>query len=460
MLLVGCGNDPPIEPELPAWDPTLPDARVIGSPRGFMPSRGIVHLHSPFSHDACDGNPRADDGTPNEPCLTDLRRALCTTRIDFAALTDHDDSMADEDFATLFSQRPGDEPLRDPAGDVVALRMICPEDAHVVTITVGSENDLMPIMLDRHVAGDVAQRHATYNGTDAASVAAFRDAGGLVWVAHTESKPLELLRAVEPDGIEVYNLHANIDPDIREEFLGLDGSAALVAAVEFADTNPGHPEPDLAMLAFLAPNAPAIETWNTLLGEGRRVSATAGSDAHQNAIPVTFGDGERGDSYRRVLRWFSNIAYATVPGDPVAVKDALRTGRMFALLEILGTPEGLDIRATSGATTFELGDVIPAGATITVDLPRIHALDERLPAPVIRARVVYIEAPTGVVSELGAAEGAGEQLVVTTPGPGAYRVELTMVPHHLAPYLRDLGPDLAGVELPWIYASPIYVAAP
>ena len=41
--------------------------------------------------------------------------------------------------------------------------------------------------------------------------------------------------------------------------------------------------------------------------------------------------------------------------------------------------------------------------------------------------------------------------------PGAVRVEVSMVPHHLGPYLRDLGPDKAEQELPWIYTSPIYV---
>jgi hypothetical protein len=40
--------------------------------------------------------------------------------------------------------------------------------------------------------------------------------------------------------------------------------------------------------------------------------------------------------------------------------------------------------------------------------------------------------------------------------PGAYRVEITMVPHHLGPYLADLGPAAADQTVPWIYASPIY----
>lgn len=454
VFVVACGGDP-APPDLPDWDKSLPDARVIGTPRGFQATRGIVHLHSPYSHDACDGDPRDANGAVNEPCLADLRAALCTTRIDFAALTDHDASMADEEFTTLYSMRGTDVPVLNATQEQIASRMTC-DDGHVVHFTIGGENNLMPVMLDRHVAGDVQQRHDTYNGDDAIAVAAFRTAGGLAWVAHTESKSLDVLRATAPDGIEVYNLHANIDPDIRRDFLGLDPGSAIADAAEFADTNPGHPEPDLAMLAFLSPNAPAIDTWNTLLGEGRRLSATAGSDAHQNAIPIAFADGERGDSYRRVLRWFGNIAYTTDPRDPVAVKAAMRAGRMFALIEILGTPEGLDIRATDGVTTFELGDVIPVGATLSVDLPTVYNLDPALPVPIVRARVIRI-ASGGTITELSTAEGAGEQLTATVPGPGAYRVELTIVPRHLGPYLGDLGPDLAEVELPWIYASPFYV---
>jgi hypothetical protein len=41
---------------------------------------------------------------------------------------------------------------------------------------------------------------------------------------------------------------------------------------------------------------------------------------------------------------------------------------------------------------------------------------------------------------------------------GAYRVEVKMIPRHLGPYLGTLGPAYSERELPWIYASPIYVA--
>lgn len=436
----------------PAWEKTLPDATVMGPWRSYQAARGIVHLHSVYSHDACDNAPRAADGTPNEPCLQDLRAALCAARIDFADLTDHDASMADEEFPTLFSPRTGDAPVMNAAGEQLASRMTCP-DGHQVLITVGGENDLMPIMLHHHVPGTVQQRHDTYNGVDAAAMQAFRDAGGLDWIAHTEQHDIDQLRTLKPDGIEVYNLHANIDPSIRAQYLGLDSAGAIDAVAQFADTNDLTFEPDLALMSFLLPSQPALTRWDQLLADGTRMTVTAGSDAHQNALPILLSDGERGDSYRRVLRWFGNVALVADPHDPAQIEDALAHGRAFAVFELFGTPVGFDFHATSGGTTLELGGEPPVGATLTVTLPTVRDLDPSLPAPEITAKLIRVDAagPTTV------AEGAGPTLTATADKAGAYRVEVVIVPHHLAPYLGDLGPDMANVAQPWIYANPIYV---
>jgi hypothetical protein len=444
VLLAACGGSS--KPPLPAWDKSLPDSSVLGSWRGLVPARGIVHLHSPYSHDACDNMPRDSQGVPNEPCLQDLREALCIDHIDFAALTDHDASMADEEFPTLFSMRGSDEAVLDGSGAQIASRMTC-DDGHKVTITVGGENDLMPVMLHRHVPGDAQARHDTYNAVDTTAEQAFRDAGGLVWIAHTEQHPIDQLRMLQPDGIEVYNLHANIDPKIRGPYLNLDPDAAIVAAVQFADTNDGHPEPDLALLSFISPNQPAIDRWNQVLADGRHLPATAGSDAHENALPIMLADGERGDSYRRVLRWFSNIVMVSDPQDPAQVEAALGKGRLFAVFELLGTPEGFDIHAGAG----ELGDTVPVGTTLEVAVPHVRNLDKSLPAPTIVATVYRIDAsgPTMVAT-------GSDALSVPMSAPGAYRVEITMVPHHLGPYLGDLGTSEAEQTVPWIYASPIY----
>ncbi|MEZ4367937.1 MAG: hypothetical protein R2939_16900 [Kofleriaceae bacterium] len=454
LAAAGCGGSSPAADAgpPPAWRRDLPPASAMGVRRGLTPARGLVHLHSPYSHDACDGDPRPG-GAPDETCLADLRLALCTTHQDFAALTDHDDSMADEDFATLFSMRADDAAVIGPGGGPIASRITC-ADGHQVLITVGGENPLMPIMLDRHVDGDVATRHDTYNARDAAAITAMREAGAKIWIPHTEQWTAADVRAVLPDGLEAYNLHANLDPDIRAEFLGLPASGAIAAVASFADTNPDGPEPDLALISFLEASQPALDLWDALLGDGVRLAGTAGSDAHQNALPIMLRDGERGDSYRRVMRWFANVVLVDDPSDPTAIEAALAGGRLFAAFEVLGTPVGFDVVArTAGGASYELGDVAPIGATLEVTVPTVWELDPGLPTPQIRAIVYRVDGDGREV----VADGAGPTLTVALDLPGAYRVEVRMTARHLAPYLGNVGTAPAERELPWIYASPLYV---
>ena len=450
-LVCACGGSS--TPPLPDWDKSLPEASVMGAPRGFERKRGIVHLHSPYSHDSCDNMPR-DPVTkaPNEPCLGDLRAALCIDHIDYAALTDHDDTMADEDFPTLFSMRGTDQPILNAQNEQVASRETC-DDGHVVEWTVGGENTLMPIMLERHVPGTVAERHDTYNADSLDAMNAFRTAGGLGWVAHTEQHDIAELRTVMPDGIELYNLHANIDPKIRGPYLNLDPDGAITAAIQFTDKQPGHPEPDLALLSFLEINQPAIDRWNQLLADGRHIPATAGSDAHENAIPITMADDERGDSYRRVLRWFANVALVPPGGD---VKSSLAAGRVFVVFELMGTPDGFDVRADTAAGAVEIGGQLTVAdhGTFTVEVPVVRGLDPSLPPPEITASIVFVDA-SGAHE---VATGPGPELSAPMSAPGAYRAVITIIPHHLGPYLGNLGTDYADAPKPWIYSSPIYVS--
>jgi hypothetical protein len=451
--LVACGGGGGNPPELPPWHPELPDAATMGVRRGLTPARGIIHLHSPYSHDACDNDPRPG-GVPDEACLGDLRAALCTTRMDYAALTDHDDTMADETFETLFNMRAGDEAVLDGTGQQIASRMTCP-DGHRVLLTVGGENELMPIMLDRHVtAATVQERHALYNGDTPAAADAFRDAGGLVWIPHSEQRTVDHIREIAPNGLEIYQLHANIDPDIRMDHLGLPAGGAIAAVVEFADTNPGGPEPDLALISFLSPNTPSLDKWDQLLGEGQKLVGSGGTDAHQNALPITLADGERGDSYRRMLRWFSNVVLTGAPDDPAAIERDLAAGQAFVVFELFGTPVGFDVHAIGGAAA-ELGGEVAAsaGATLEVTVPAIHQLDPSLPVPEITGVIYRLDA-TGRTE---VARGPGPTLSAPLSAAGAYRVEIHITPHHLGGYLRDLGPDLAARDFTWIYASPIYV---
>jgi hypothetical protein len=459
-LAAACGDDAGGVPDanpLPAWDRELPSsADVLGMRRGLTPVRGIIHLHSPYSHDACDGKPRENETGPiDEECLADLRAALCDLRVDFAALTDHDGSMAQEDYDTLFLVRDNDDPIRNTSGAIVANQIRCP-NGHTVQITVGGENDLMPIMVDRHPDGTIEERAAIWDKGTAQNVQTFRDLGGMVTINHSEGHSTDSIRTIAPEGMEIYNLHANIDPDIREEDLGLDGAEAIRNAVEFADTGPTGPEPDLTLISFLSPNAPAVATWNTLLGEGTRIFGLTGSDAHQNALPITLRDGERGDGYRRMLRWASNHALVADPTDPAAIESAVAAGRFFVIFELFGTPTGLDVVAR-GATDAEMGDDITVadGATFEMTVPTVYALDPSLPAPTIRGRLIRVDAS----GQTEIAEGAGPTLSAPMDQPGAYRAEVLITPSYLGPYLRRLGPADAEREHVWVYSNAIYVAA-
>ena len=104
------GDDEP--PPLPdVWEPgvVLPSDETP-HPRGFRDLRGLVHTHSPFSHDACDEMPRDAEGNLAAVCMEDLRRGLCQVRHDFVFFTDHRDSFSDSVFldVLLFDPARGD----------------------------------------------------------------------------------------------------------------------------------------------------------------------------------------------------------------------------------------------------------------------------------------------------------------------------------------------------------------
>lgn len=491
-------------PPMPlSWQKSLPATDSLHwqqAARGLRGVRGIIHLHSVFSHDACDGKPQPN-GTANAPCLDNLRRGLCATRQDFALLTDHATLMADSAFSDLFltdvalgdaAERATADP--DPQVDVVGSRLRCADDTapgHRVHIAVGGENELMPVGLRRHLGADPASRHAAMQAATPDAVRAFHAAGGVVLVAHGESHPLEQLSTLAQaglDGMEVYNLHANIDPKIRGPYLGLDPLGAITGLVPWLggrSVSDGGPEPDLALLGFLSPNQSQLDKFDTLLAAGHHLTPTLGSDIHENTLKEPLADGERGDGYRRLMRWFGN--YLLIPtGTAIStevLRQALLSGRAFGVFELFGPPEGFDFHALyssgspSGSRTAELGDQAPLGARLRVALPRPFPAALRGAEPLLRLSLRYVplrdkSPPTTLLRSeevlartLSADEFAAESRAESTPvlefdtagrGPGAYRVEIHIVPRHLLHLLGDM-PDAFRREYPYLYSAPVWV---
>lgn len=438
----GCGEtSPPAEPI--AWDKGQPDISGCATIRGLREVRAIMHLHSHHSHDACDGDPQPG-GVPDEDCLADLREGLCTPRIDVAMLSDHPVHASEAAYEELLLMRGMDEPILGDGGTPIASWLNCP-DGHKVMVMPGIESgEMMPFGLEKHVT-DV------YGTSSPAAFAAIKEAGALAWVAHTEGRDVAELATLGLDGIEFYQLHANLDPDIRMEHLGLPGNDYLAAVIPFFLTE-GR-QPDLATLGFLLPNEPSIVALETL-GQTQRLTISAGTDAHQNVFTTIATDGERGDSYRRMIRWFNN-RIRTTELTPQAVKAALRAGNNHIVFESLGTPVGFDFHA-EGAEVVEMGAEVSLGGAPLTLRATLPTLDPRSPqgATAPTTRGVLYRATEGQREEL--MTWSSGQIELEAPGPGVYRVEVWITPKHLLPYLGD-APEYADSEAPWVYSGALFV---
>jgi hypothetical protein len=421
--------------------------------RGQTWARGIIHAHSVYSHDACDGNPWPNGG-PDLQCLGELRAGMCTAREDWFMLTDHNATMSQEDDFTkllLHDASAGDELVL--KGDApIANRVACPDGTKVL-LMAGHEDDLMPIGMEGHYPGDAQARSDFYGRRDAEAAGIYRaQLNALVIQNHTEQYTVDDLAAIGFDGVEVFNAHAALLPAIRQDYLGVPGSGALDGTLPFFDFHPEDwktaPEPDLSLLGFLEDFVAYNQRWDGLLAQGRMLGVL-GTDVHRNTFPFVLKDGERGDSYRRMMRWYSNWVLLSGELTPDTLKGALRAGRLAGVFEVLGTPDGLDFHAETAGATAEIGDevALAAGPTLVAVAPTVHGLSKAQTAPEVSLSLKCngTEVATGT-----------DRLEYTPTALGACRLDVTIVPHHLTSYLgADPTPYMKAY--PWVKANPIYV---
>lgn len=403
------------------------------SPMGRAWKRGIIHLHSPYSHDACDGDGMPDGGI-NEECLQDQRDGLCATREDYAFMTDHPDYASYQTYDTMLLPRDDDQLLVD--GKI----MTCP-DGHVVTLMPGIEDELMPIGLDRQVSESADENERIYNDSDQEAFDEDRAAGAIVLQAHTEGQDIDTLLARQAMGLvgtEMFNLHAMVDPTKREDDLGLDAYGYLDELGPFM-TGTTKAEPDLGFLAFYQQQDVSIERWDALNAVGPMVG-TAGTDAHENVLPNPMSDGERMDSYRRMMIWFSNIALVdgTTPQD---YQDAVAAGRLFIAFEILGEPGSWDVHYGD----LEMGGTAPLGDDLVVTCPTLSPLSPQKDTPPDITVAIYKD---GALWQ----DDCG---TFTPTEAGVYRAVATITPWHLSAFLDDQQALIK--PTPWLYSNAIRV---
>lgn len=414
----------------------------IPAPRGLQLARGIIHLHSVYSHDACDDEPFID-GERNEQCFQELREALCATEQDFAFLTDHDDLFAFHEFPDVLLHEPGDV-LIERGGLPVANRMPCPDGDEVI-ITAGTETGTMPLGLEHHVGDTPEERCAAYDDVTPAGVEALRDAGALAFVQHTEEWEVETLVELPLDGIEIYNLHWNM-------IEALDVAVNMI--IDSRDRPWRVPVAELGFVPLFRESDDDMYRWSRLLML-RKQSGVLASDIHRNVFSGSSPDGERLDSYRRLMHWFSN--YVLLPAgdvDDASLKQAIGHGRLYGVFDIFGYPVGFDFHARAGDAVHEMGDEVPDGMPVELHLalPHVHHLDADGPQPLVRGRI--LRADDGAWEEVA----SGETDLGVSVGPGVYRAEVRIVPEHVRLWLGMLADEMLADEKVWIYSNPIYVA--
>jgi hypothetical protein len=457
LALLACSSDASSSapPSPPAWSPTpgswqpgeaVATERLVGA-RGLLDRKGLVHAHSVYSHDACDGQPRGGDGKVDAVCLDELRRALCAARLDFVFLTDHLDSFADTPFrdALLYEAGRGDR-LVERGGEPTASWAGCP-DQDAVLVLAGTEAGTMPVGLERHVGATAAERGAAYDAKTPEGLAAVKAAGAVALVAHTEDWTVDQLTNLPFDGFEMFNLHAN----------ALVGAGPLLTMLNrLGNEDVRQPHPALVFLPVVSEDPRYLSTWGSVLARGARRVTTLGSDCHRNTFRQILSDGDRIDSYKRVMSWFSNhlLVRPEQSGawDDRQLKEALRAGRLYGVFDMLGSPKGFDFHAKIGAETREMGDEVELArkAVLHVSIPSLERLDPAAEPPALTARV--LRAKEGGWDVVATSAGA---IDFTADRAGAYRAEIRMVPRHLRPYLGD-EESFSGDPV-WIYSNAIYV---
>ncbi len=372
-------------------------------------------------------------------------------------MSDHPDDMGRTEFRDVLLPQLGTDFLYDGA-DPIANRIACP-NGHRTWLMAGFEDALLPVAMKRHLAAaNGEERVGLYNGDGADLINRLRtEAGGMVFIPHTESRTVEKLIEMSPDGIEIYNIHANMDPKIRQPFLGLDHFAGLPDLMVFWIDPYHEQEPDLSFLTFMRTSRVYFDKWNSLFAAGKKVSGIGATDSHENTLKWKDRNDERLDSNRRMMRWMSNH-YLVTERTTAAIEDAVKKGRGWVVFEGLGTPVGMDFHANTSGTIANMGDAmtLQAGTTrLYVALPTLHSgspQDDRAPTITVRLRHVS----TGGV-ETTVAEATGRPIVFAPTQPGAYRAEVSIVARHLHPFIKYKRDELLGEERTWVITNPLYL---
>jgi hypothetical protein len=311
--------------------------------------------------------------------------------------------------------------------------------------------------MTQHLSGDADARLLAYSAESRDLAEQLRtQADAVIAIPHPESRSTETILSLQPDLIEIYNIHANLDPKIRRRDLGEPPFENLASLLTYLVDPYKGMLPDFAFLGFFKLFKVHLDRWNDLLARGERIGGIAGSDSHENIFSQEAADGERLDSHRRMIRFVSNHVL-TDSLEPSDIKAALKRGRSWVVVEGLGTPADFQFTGTQGATAALPGDAFRlSGGTITLSssVSGLHSASptDQDEAPEIRLELQRIDS---TATETVIASGSN-RLTAAITATGAYRVHASMKPKHLRGFLGTFAAE-ADREVPWIVTNPIWV---
>ncbi|RMH22921.1 MAG: hypothetical protein D6701_00850 [Gemmatimonadetes bacterium] len=225
------------------------------------------------------------------------------------------------------------------------------------------------------------------------------------------------------DALEVWNW----DSDWRDD--GLRDWAGALALLMW--------KPEAAMLRLIDRPAASLERWDALLTEGEPVPGLCAVDAHQR---VTLGAAGAlpFPRYRDLFRlarmhvWLDDDAPRAPVDEAAAVVEALRRGRAFCAFDARADSRGTRVWAAGPGGTAGPGQTL-----VWSDPP--PTLSVRVPDPGKPVEIVVVRAGEGPVHRVPGPEA----LALPLPGPGVYRVEVSLLRGRRA--------------VPWILTNPLRI---
>lgn len=336
---------------LPTWvgPPAAPGGLRGPFEDGYQDFKGVIHCHSQYSHDS--------EGSPEE-----IIRAARRTGMQFLIMTDHPSPQAIslglkgwyEGILFLVGVELSQGGKRSPRGDWSILAL----DIHE---SIEQDQPTQPL------------------------IAEIQRQGGLAFVGHIES--VKRWDFVGYDGLEVYNVHADLDEESRF-LLALRG--LFLPPHLFFSTNVDRPSGNLAR-------------WDELTRKSK-VVAIAGNDAHAN-VKLLKVAGTVG-TYEQMFKIVSTHILAPRL-DRESLKDALRKGHAYISMDLFGDGTGFTFRAQDGSRQAIMGDEIvwSSGLRLQVYSPG-------------QGRIKLFQSGQ-LVHQVD-----GQRLDYPVPGPGVYRVEV------------------------------------